>query len=55
MVHVERARPDDFLVLEALVEATFIETWTGIVDDEHKRQQMADGHASRVVECYRYC
>jgi len=55
LVHVERARPDDFLVLEALVEATFIETWTGLVDEEHIREHMSDGHASRVVECYRYC
>lgn len=55
MVQVERARPDDFLVLEALVEATFIETWTGIVDEEHIRQHMFDGHASQVVERYRHC
>lgn len=55
MVHVERARPDDFLVLEALVEATFIETWAGIVDEEHIRQHISDGHARQVVECYRYC
>ena len=54
-MQVERARPDDFLVLEALVEATFVETWTGLVDEEHIRQHIADGHASRVVECYRYC
>jgi ribosomal protein S18 acetylase RimI-like enzyme len=55
LVQVERARPDDFLVLEALVEATFIETWTGIVDEEHIRQHMFDGHASQVVERYRHC
>jgi ribosomal protein S18 acetylase RimI-like enzyme len=55
LVHVERARPDDFLVLEALVEATFIETWTGLVDEEHIRQHMSDGHASQVVERYRHC
>jgi ribosomal protein S18 acetylase RimI-like enzyme len=55
LVHVDRARPDDFLVLEALVEATFIETWTGLVDEEHILQHMSDGHASQVVERYRHC
>ena len=55
MVQVERARPDDFLVLEALVEATFIETWTGIVDEEHIRQHLDDGHARQVVERYARC
>lgn len=55
MLLVERARPDDFLVLEALVEATFVETWTGIVNEDHMRQHLEDGHARQVVECYARC
>ena len=55
MVVVERAQPNDFLVLEALVQATFIETWTGIVDEDHIRQHLDDGHARQVVERYARC
>jgi ribosomal protein S18 acetylase RimI-like enzyme len=55
LIVVERAQPDDFLVLEALVEFTFIETWTGLVDEEHIRQHLNAGHASQVVELYTNC
>ena len=55
MVEVDRAQPNDFLLLEAIVEETFIETWTGIVDEEDIRQHLEDGHARQVVERYARC
>ncbi|MFM2223766.1 MAG: hypothetical protein RLZZ78_2023 [Armatimonadota bacterium] len=42
---IERAHEEDFQVLEGLVESTFIETWTGIVDDTHLQQHLAGGYA----------
>ena len=47
---IERAQSDDFDELEALVESTFIETWTGIVDDSHLHQHLSEGHAKMIVE-----
>jgi ribosomal protein S18 acetylase RimI-like enzyme len=46
---IERARVEDFQVLEGLVESTFVETWTGIVDDTHLQQHLADGHGRQIV------
>jgi ribosomal protein S18 acetylase RimI-like enzyme len=46
---IERAQEEDFPVLEGLVESTFIETWTGIVDDTHLQQHLAGGHGRQIV------
>ncbi len=46
---IERAHEEDFQVLEGLVESTFIETWTGIVDDTHLQQHLAGGHGRQIV------
>ena len=47
---IERATTNDLIELEPLVESTFIETWTGIVEDSHMDQHLSGGHARQVVE-----
>lgn len=49
MITIERARESDLAALEVLIETTFIETWTGLVDDDHIRQHLLDGHARDVI------
>lgn len=44
----DRANPDDDAQLHNLIEVTFLETWTGLVDDRHISDHLNDGHASKV-------
>ena len=50
---IEHAVSADFAKLEFLVETTFVETWTGLVTDDHIREHLTDGHAKQVVD--RFC
>lgn len=53
MLIIEQVDSADFYRLERLVETTFVETWTGLVDDSHLREHLMDGHALKVVN--RFC
>ncbi|MFM7189117.1 MAG: GNAT family N-acetyltransferase [Armatimonadota bacterium] len=53
MILIDWARPADFDSLENLIEETFVETWSGLVDDEHIREHLTNGHARSVVD--RFC
>jgi len=49
---IERVRDTDFTSLAQLVETTFVETWTGLVHDDHIRQHLLDGHAKHMVDMF---
>lgn len=53
MLVIDRALTTDFAHLEVLVETTFVETWTGLVTDDHIREHLANGHAKQVID--RFC
>lgn len=53
MLIIEHAVSTDFAKLELLVETTFVETWTGLVSDDHIREHLTGGHAKQVVD--RFC
>lgn len=50
MLIIERAHTADLACLERLVETTFVETWTGLVAEDHIREHLTDGHAKQVVD-----
>jgi GNAT superfamily N-acetyltransferase len=54
VVTIERARQEDFASLKALIEITFVETWTGLVSDKHIQQHLDEGHAVGLIDQFSF-